>query len=90
MKHIRREISNTDARARSSSSLYLALALGFSLLMGLLGAVYEHTAVWAAGLACFGLGCVQCVCGYYFSRERRVVEVQIAIGGERPLSTSTL
>ena len=89
MKHIRREISNTDARARSSSSLYLALALGFSLLTALLGAVYEHTAVWAAGLACFGLVCAQVVVGYCLSRERPVAVVQIAVS-VRPLSTSTL
>ena len=89
MKHIRREISNTDLRARSSSSLYLAMAMGFSLLMALLGAVYAHTEVWAAGLACFCLVCAQVGVGYCLSRERPVVAVQIAVA-ERPLSTSTL
>ena len=89
MKHILREISNTDLRPRSSSSLYLGLAMGFSLLMVLLGAVYEHTEVWAAGLACFCLVSAQVVAGYCLSRERPVVAVQIAVS-ERPLSTSTL
>ena len=79
MKHIRREISNTDLRSRSSSSLYLGLAMGFSLLMALLGAVYAHTEVWAAGLACFCLVCAQVVTGYCLSRERPVVVVQIAV-----------
>ena len=89
MKHLRRETSNTGAQPRSSSSLYLGLAMGFSLLMALLGAVYEHTEVWAAGLACFCLVCVQVVAGYCLSRERPVVAVQISIKGV-PLSTSTL
>ena len=89
MKHIRREISNTDLRSRSSSSLYLAMAMGFSLLMALLGAVYEHPEVWAAGLACFCLVCAQVVAGYYLSRERPVVAVQIAVT-EPPLARNTL
>ena len=89
MKHIRREISNTDLRSRSSSSLYLAMAMGFSLLMALLGAVYEHPEVWAAGLACFCLVCAQVVAGYCLSRERTVVAVQIAVASA-PLSASTL
>ena len=89
MKHIRRETSNTDVRPRSSSSLYLGSALGFSLLMALLGTIYDQRAVWAAGLACFGLLCVQVVVGYWFSRERTVVAVQIAVASA-PLSASTL
>ena len=89
MKHIRRETSNTGAQPRSSSSLYLGSALGFSLLMALLGAIYEQRAVWAAGLACFCLVCAQVVTGYCLSRERPVVTVQIAIKSA-PLSTSTL
>ena len=89
MKHMRREISNSDLRPRSSSSLYLAMAMGFSLLMALLGAVYEHTEVWAAGLACFCLVCAQVVAGYWLSRERPVVAVQNAVAGA-PLSASTL
>ena len=89
MKHLRREISNTGAQPRSSSSLYLGSALGFSLLMALLGLIYDQRAVWAAGLACFCLVCAQVVAGYCLSRERPVVAVQIAIKGA-PLSTSTL
>ena len=89
MKHLRREISNTDLRPRSSSSLYLAMAMGFSLLMALLGAVYEHTAEWAAGLACFCLVCAQVVAGYCLSRERPVVAVQIAVT-EPSLARNTL
>ena len=89
MKHIRREISNTDLRPRSSSSLYLGSALGFSLLMALLGAIYDQRAVWAAGLACFCLVCAQVVAGYCLSRERPVVAVQNAVAGA-PLSASTL
>ena len=89
MKHIRREISNTDLRPRSSSSLYLAMAMGFSLLMALLGAIYDQRAVWAAGLACFCLVCAQVVAGYCLSRERTVVAVQIAVSSA-PLSASTL
>jgi hypothetical protein len=88
MKHITREIS-TDLRPRSSSSLYLAMAMGFSLLMALLGAVYEHTAVWAAGLACFCLVCAQVAAGYCLSRERAVVVVNVAVT-ERPLRNGTL
>ena len=79
MKFIKRETSNTDLRPRSSSSLYLAMAMGFSLLMALLGAVYEHPEVWAAGLACFCLVCAQVVAGYCLSRERHVAVVQIAV-----------
>ena len=89
MKLMKREISNTDLRPRSSSSLYLAMAMGFSLLMALLGAIYDQRAVWAAGLACFCLVCAQVVAGYCLARERPVVAVQIAIKGA-PLSTSTL
>ena len=89
MKHLRRETSNTGAQPRSSSSVYLGLAMGFSLLMALLGAVYEHTEVWAAGLACFCLVCAQVVAGYCLARERPVAVVQIAVA-ERPLRTSTL
>ena len=89
MKLMRREISNTGAQPRSSSGLYLGSALGFSLLMALLGAIYDQRAVWAAGLLCFCLVCVQVVAGYCLSRERRVVAVRIAIKGA-PLSTSTL
>ena len=89
MKLIKRETSNTGAQPRSSSSLYLGLAMGFSLLMALLGAVYEHTEVWAAGLACFCLVCAQVVVGYCLARERPVVVVQIAVA-ERPLARNTL
>ena len=89
MKLMTREISNTDLRTRSSSSVYLGLAMGFSLLMALLGAVYEHTEVWAAGLACFCLVCAQVVAGYCLARERPVVAVQIAVA-ERPLARNTL
>ena len=89
MKHIRREISNTDLRPRSSSSLYLGSALGFSLLMALLGAIYDQRAVWAAGLACFCLVCAQVVAGYCLSRERPVVAVQIAVT-EPSLARNTL
>ena len=89
MKHLRRETSNTGAQPRSSSSVYLGLAMGFSLLMALLGAVYEHTEVWAAGLACFCLVCAQVVAGYWLSRERPVVAVQNAVASA-PLSASTL
>ena len=89
MKLMKREISNTDLRPRSSSSLYLAMAMGFSLLMALLGAVYAHTEVWAAGLGCFCLVSAQVVAGYCLSRERPVAVVQIAVS-VRPLSTSTL
>ena len=89
MKHIRREISNTDLRSRSSSSLYLGSALGLSLLMALLGAIYDQRAVWAAGLACFCLVCAQVVAGYWLSRERPIVAVQNAVASA-PLSASTL
>ena len=89
MKLMKREISNSDLRPRSSSSVYLGLAMGLSLLMALLGAVYEHTAVWAAGLACFCLVCAQVVAGYCLSRERPVVAVQIAVT-EPSLARNTL
>ena len=89
MKHITREISNTDLHPRSSSNLYLGSALGFSLLMALFGAIYDQRAVWAAGLACFCLVCVQVVAGYCLSRERAVVVVNVAVT-ERPLQSGTL
>jgi hypothetical protein len=60
-----------------------------SLGAALLGLIYDERAVWAAGLACFGLLCLQVVVGYWLSRERPVVAVQIAITSA-PLSTSTL
>jgi hypothetical protein len=89
MKHIRRETSNPDARPRSHASCYLALGMAGSLGAALLGLIYDERAVWAAGLACFGLLCLQVVVGYWLSRERPVVAVQIAITSA-PLSTSTL
>jgi hypothetical protein len=64
MTRARREASSTDAPPRSPARCYLAFAMAFSLLMALLGAVWEQQAVFGAGLACFGLLCLQGACGH--------------------------
>ena len=85
MRQARREASGTDTPPRSTGRCYLAFAMGFCLLVALLGLIYEHEAVWAAGLACFALLCLQGACGLCLSRERVVV---VEITG--PLSRTTL
>jgi hypothetical protein len=58
-----------------------------SLAAALLGLIYKQHAVWAAGLACFGLLCLQGMCGYYW-RERPVVAVVVI--ENRALSSTTM
>ncbi len=89
MTRPRRVSANTDGNIRSGASCYLVLGMGFALVMALLGLIYEQRAVWAASLAVFGLLCLQGACGYYWSRERAVVVVNVVVA-DRPLRTSTL
>ena len=63
MKRIRRETSNIDVRP-SHARCYLAMGMSGSLTAVLFGLMYEQRAVWAAGLACFGLLCLQVLCGW--------------------------
>ncbi len=55
MTRARREASNTDVPPRSYTRCYLAFGMVGSLAAALLGLVFEQQAVFAAGLACFGL-----------------------------------
>jgi len=68
MTRARREASSTDAPPRSTARCYLAFAMAFSLLMALLGAVWEQQALFGAGLACFGLVCLQGACAAWAGR----------------------
>ena len=86
MRQARREASSTDMPPRSTGRCYLAFAMGFCLLAALLGLMYKQEAVWAAGLACFALLCLQGACGLCLSRERVVAVVQVT----GPLSRTTL
>ena len=89
MTRARREASDMEIRPRSSSRFYLAVAMGFSLLMALLGLVYEQRAVWVAGLGLFGLLCLQGACAHYVSRDlSRVAVINVVV--DRPLSRPSL
>ena len=89
MTRARREASDIDTRPRSSSRCYLAVAMGFFLLMALLGLVYEQRAVWVSGLGLFGLLCLQGACAHCVSRDlSRVAVINVVV--DRPLRTSTL
>jgi hypothetical protein len=87
MTRPRRDSAN-DSHLRSDAGCYLALGMGGSLAAALLGVIYEQRAVWAAGLAVFGLLCLQGACGYYWGRERPVVAVIVV--DHRPLSSTTM
>ena len=89
MTRARRDSADTVSHLRSHASCYLVLGMGFALVMAMLGLIYDQHAVWAASLAVFALLCVQGACGYYWSRERTVVVVNVAVA-DRPLRTSTL
>ena len=64
-----REDSESMPRPRSNVSCYLCIAFACSLSAALLGAYYQESAVWAAGLVVCLVICVQAVCAYYFSRD---------------------
>jgi hypothetical protein len=89
MTRTRRDSVDTVSHLRSHGTCFIACGMVGSLAAALLGLVFEQHAVWAASLACFALFCVQWACGYYWSRERSVVVVNIAVA-DRPLRTSTL
>jgi hypothetical protein len=46
--------------------------------------------VWAEGLAVFSLFCAQAAVGYWFSRERVVVQVQVEVPKTSRALTSTM
>ena len=87
MTRPRCDSTNTDSHLRSYGTCYIAFGMVGSLAAALLGLVWEQHAVWAAGLAVFGLLCLQGACGYYW-RERPVVAVIVI--ENRPLSSTTL
>ena len=89
MTRPRRDSAEPASHLRSHASCYLAFGMFGSLAAALVGLICKQHAVWAAGLACFALLCVQGACGYYWSRERTVVVVNVAVA-DRPLRTSTL
>ena len=91
MTRARREASSEDAPSRSYSRCYLAFAMAFCLLMALFGAIWEQQAVFVAGLASFGLLCLQGACGHCAGR----IVVQNAVVDrpdrpDRPLERPTL
>ena len=86
---MRREVS-TDLHKRPHANCYIGLGLAGSLFAALLGAIYEQQAVWVAGLAVFMLFCAQASVGYYFSRERVVVQVQVEVPKTSRALTSTM
>jgi hypothetical protein len=92
MRLMRREASS-ELRQRSYGSCYVGVGMAGSLLAALLGAIYQQQAVWIAGLAVFSLFCAQAGAGYYFSRERVAVDVQIEVpktGRDRALTSAML
>jgi hypothetical protein len=89
MRLMRREVS-TDLRQRPNAKCYIGLGLSGSLGAALLGAIYEQQAVWIAGLAVFSLFCAQAAVGYWFSRERVVVQVQVEVPKTSRALTSTM
>ena len=86
MTRARREASSEDVPSRSYSRCYLAFAMAFCLLMALFGAIWEQQAVFLAGLACFGLFCLQGVCGHCAGN----IVVHNAVVVDRPLERPTL
>ena len=68
MTRARREASDTDAPHRSYIRCFLAVGMVGSLAAALLRLICEQQAVFAAGLACFGLLCVQGACGHCAGR----------------------
>jgi len=89
MRLMRREVS-TDLRQRPNANCYVGLGMAGSLGAALLGAIYEEQAVWVAGLVVFMLFCAQAAVGYYFSRERVVVQVQVEVPKTSRALTSTM
>jgi hypothetical protein len=89
MKQARREAPDGVTLPPSHVRYYLALGMTGSLIATLIGLIYEQRSVWDVSLVCFGLICAQVVLGYYCSRERPVVAVQITVT-DRPLSRTTL
>ena len=89
MTRARREASDMESRPPSRARCYLGVAMGFSLLMALLGLVYEQRAVWVAGLGLFGLLCLQGACAHCVSSDlSRVAVINVVV--DRPLSRPTL
>jgi hypothetical protein len=62
--------------------------MGFCLLAALLGAIWEQQAVFVAGLASFGLLCLQGLCGSWAGRI--VVNNAVVDRPDRPLDRPTL
>ena len=88
MTRARREASITDAPPRSRARCYLVFGMIGSLAAALLGLVFEQQAVFLAGLACFGLLCLQGLCGHCAGRI--VVHNAIVDRPDRPLERPTL
>jgi len=84
MTRARREASSEDAPSRSYSRCYLAFAMALCLLMALFGAIWEQQAVFLAGLASFGLLCLQGVCWHCAGLNRIVVHNAIVDRPDRP------
>jgi hypothetical protein len=89
MRLMRREVS-TDLRQRPHANCYIGLGLAGSLGAALLGAIYDQQAVWVAGLTVFMLFCAQAAVGYWFSRERVVMQVQVEVPKTSRALTSTM
>jgi hypothetical protein len=85
MTRARREALEDVPPPRSTARCYLAFAMGFCLLAALLGAIWEQQAVFVAGLASFGLLCLQGLCGHCAGR----IVVHNAVV-DRPLDRPTL
>ena len=56
MKHTKK----SHLRSPSSAECYVGIGMAGSLLVAVLGAIYNEQAVWAAGLALFALFMIQC------------------------------
>jgi hypothetical protein len=88
MTRARREALEDVPPPRSTARCYLAFGMVGSLAAALLGLVFEQQAVFAAGLACFGLLCVQGACGHCAGRI--VVQNAVVDRPDRPLDRPTL
>jgi len=84
MTRARREASITDAPPRSRARCYLVFGMIGSLAAALLGLVFEQQAVFLAGLACFGLLCLQGACGHCAGLNRIVVHNAVVDRPDRP------
>jgi hypothetical protein len=90
MTRARREALEDVPPPRSTARCYLVFGMIGSLAAVLLGLVFEQQAVFAAGLACFGMFCLQGLCGHCSRIVLHNAVVDIPDRPDRPLERPTL